>query len=133
MSYTAMGGAAYRRDEVFTATPLRLVVLTMNGALNRLERARRAADRGDSPAYRSELNRGRALIAELLGALDHTAGGEIARELAAIYEFMLTKLLRPKPQLDKVGLEQAHALLKTIKDGFDVLLTNGAEKITVGA
>lgn len=127
MSYTPMGGAAYRRDDVLTATPLKLVVLTMNGGLNRLDRARRAIERGDDVAYRSEINRARALVAELLGAIDHAAGGVIAQDLAALYEFMLSRLLKPSAKPDRAAVDAAHGLLKTIKDGFDVILANGAE------
>lgn len=127
MSYTPMGSAAYRRDDVLTATPLKLVVLTMNGALNRLERARRAIERQDDPGYRSEINRARALVADLLGALDHAAGGEIAKDLGALYEFMLTRLLKPSAKADRAAVDSAHGLLKTIKEGFDVILANGAE------
>jgi len=130
MSYTAMGGAAYRRDDVLTATPLKLVVLTLNGGLNRLERARRAAERNDDLGFRAEVNRARALIAELLGSLDHAAGGQIASDLSALYEFMLTRLLKPTTRPDKAAVESAHGLLKTIKEGFDVILANGAEAAT---
>lgn len=125
-----MGGAAYRRDDVLTATPLKLVVLTLNGGLNRLERARRAAERNDDAGFRTEVNRARALIAELLGSLDHAAGGEIASDLSALYEFMLTRLLKPTTRPDKAAVESAHGLLKTIKEGFDVILANGAEAAT---
>jgi flagellar protein FliS len=127
MAYTATGSAAYRRDDVLTASPLRLVVLTMNGAITRIERARRGAESGNVTVYRTELNRARALIAELLAALDRPSGGEIATQLESLYEFMLTKLLAPGKAPDTNQLAMAQNLMKTIKDGFDNVLASGGD------
>ncbi len=131
MSYNMMGSAAYRRDDVLTASPLRLVVLTMNGFLNRAERARRAVEARDLAGYRTHLNTARAIVCELLGALDRNTGGEIAENLGSLYEFMLANLLKPGVAPDLAALSTAAELMKKIKEGFDVILAAGAEQHTV--
>lgn len=120
--------SAYQRDDVLSATPLRLTLLVINGALSRLERARRAAEQNKPVEYRSEVNRARALIAELAGALDHARGGAIAKQLEALYEFMLMRLLLPSATPDVVGLGHADELIRKIKDGFEHVLASGIEK-----
>lgn len=132
MSYNQVGIAAYQRDDVFTASPLRLVCLTMNGVMSRIDRCRRALKTQDKVQYRHELNRARALISELLGALDKNLGGEIATQLEALYEFQLTRLLTIGPEMDPRKLDNAYDIMKTIKEGFDAILATGAEQQTVG-
>lgn len=125
-SNRAAQAAAYQRESILTESPVGLVVKVYQGALTSLERARRAAAAGDANTFRSQLGKASALVSELLGALDHEHGGEIAERLSALYEFILTQLLRPTSTPDVVPVERAERLLSTLKEGFDAIHSSGS-------
>jgi flagellar protein FliS len=116
--------AAYLRDEVLTDSPLRLVVRVFGGALTAIERARRHADAGRLNDYRHELSRANGLVSELLAALDKQRGGEIAVKLESLYEFVITRLLRPSARPDAASLARAERILRTLKEAFDAVLAS---------
>lgn len=118
--------AAYQRESILTESPIGLVVKVYQGALTALDRARRFAGEGDMNAFRSQLGKASALVAELLGALDHERGGEIAERLSTLYEFILTQLLRPTKTPDLVAVQHAERLLMTLKEGFDAVHASGS-------
>ncbi|MBL8769259.1 MAG: flagellar export chaperone FliS [Planctomycetes bacterium] len=123
--------AAYQRDEILTSSPVRLVCRVYAGAITALERARKSHEAGDDTTHRKELWRARALIGELMGALDHDDGGDISRRLTGLYEFLLTELLRPRSQPDLKAISAAETVLRTLKEGFDGVLASGAETRTL--
>jgi len=113
---------AYRRDEVMTDSPLRLVVRVFGGALTAIDRARNYASAGNLNAYRHELSRANGLVSELMAALDRDNGGEVATQLESLYEYTLTQLLRPRAQADVHALNHAERVLRTLKEAFDTVL-----------
>jgi len=113
--------AAYQRESILTESPVGLVVKVFQGALTSLERARRATEVGDDNAFRRHAGKASALVSELLGALDHENGGEISERLSAIYQFILTQLLRPTTRPDVESVVRAERLLVTLKEGFDAV------------
>ncbi|MBK6939988.1 MAG: flagellar protein FliS [Planctomycetes bacterium] len=123
--------AAYQRDEILTSSPVRLVCRVYAGAITALERARKSHESGDDTAHRKELWRARALIGELMGAVDHDDGGDIANRLTGLYEFLLTELLRPRAQPDLKSISAAETVLRKLKEGFDGVLASGAEARTL--
>jgi len=124
---TANPAATYQRDEVLTASPLRLVVRVFAGAMTALQRGRRHIEQGNTVAYRREVNRARGLVSELLGALDKEQGGEIAVQLEALYEFILTQLLGRTTTPNLKALTDAEEILGKLKEGFDAILEIGDE------
>ncbi len=118
--------STYQRDEILTASPVRLVVRVLGGAMTALRRARLLLAAGEGPRARHELGRAYGLVAELLGALDRKAGGEIAARLNSLYEYILTQLLRPGTALDLERIQLAEELLRPIKEGFDTIVEQQA-------
>jgi flagellar protein FliS len=72
---------AYRENEVLAATPGRLVVITFDGALSGMARARVGIAMQSHEVTLAGLDKARDLIAELLVTLNHDKGGGIVREL----------------------------------------------------
>ncbi|VAX04640.1 Flagellar biosynthesis protein FliS, partial [hydrothermal vent metagenome] len=55
----------------------------------------------------------------LRGSLDMDAGGEIAENLDALYEYMLQRLMAGHAKNDPVALDEVNTLLREIKSGWD--------------
>src|SRR4030095_13745197 len=69
---------AYRRTEAQSASPLQLVVMLYDGALQFLNEARAAQARGDMRARGAALRRVTAIVAECQSTLDLESGGGVA-------------------------------------------------------
>jgi flagellar protein FliS len=70
----------------------RLLLLVLEGGTKFLRLTREALAAGDVRAFGENLSRAQAIIAELHSTLDHEAGGDIARNLSRLYDFMLFHL-----------------------------------------
>src|SRR5579863_3265822 len=71
------------------ADPHKLVLMLMDGALERLAVARACLERGQIARKAQLLTSCTTLIAELRGSLNVQKGGELARNLSDLYEYMM--------------------------------------------
>ncbi len=109
--------AAYRSQSVETASPAQLVLMLYNGALAAIVRARFADARPDRiEALHRELTRAQAIVTELLVTLDRERGGDIAGNLAALYEFCLERLLDANLAKDLTSLPDVELVLTDLRD-----------------
>ncbi len=91
--YGSQGARRYRETDLGTMTREKMVVLLYERAIRDLEEAVSALASGDRPRFTQRVNHSQRIITELRSALDHAAGGEIARNLEAIYDFVFRELL----------------------------------------
>lgn len=100
----------------------RLLLLLLEGGGRFLRLAREALVAGEVAALGPALARAQAIIAELQGTLDHQAGGEIARNLHRLYDFMLFHLTEANGQGSVRHLDEVIATYDTITDAFRQVL-----------
>jgi flagellar protein FliS len=86
MTYASTSHASYRESAILTAPPERLVVMLYDGAHRFLLQAAAAMRAGQITEAGERLGRATAIIDELHGTLDLSAG-EIAQRLEGIYVF----------------------------------------------
>lgn len=115
---------AYQSDQILTLSPVGLVVRMLGGAVSAIDKARRHLDAGRTTECRSEVNRARAIVSELRGAVDRQAGGEIAGQLDQLYDFIVAGFLAAGGMPSAAMLADAARILGRIKEGFDVVLMN---------
>lgn len=104
-----------------SADPHRIVQLLMEGALNRIALVKGHMQRGELAQKGEPLARAVAILAELRRSLNHEAGGEIARNLDALYEYMERRLLEANSKNDPAALDEVSGLLREIKSGWDAI------------
>lgn len=108
---------AYKRADVETASQGKLVVMLFNGAIQRVEEARRALDQ--TPKATSEahahLLRAQEIVAELRSSLDLRAG-DVATQLDRVYEYIFHLLVQANLKKDGAQLEEALGHLTTMRD-----------------
>jgi flagellar protein FliS len=100
---------------VAAADPHKLIVLLFDGALDRIAKARGCIERGEHAEKAQLINRAVNIIDELRGSLDMQAGGEIASNLSALYEYMSTRLLTGSVEGDVRQLDEVSGLLREIR------------------
>jgi flagellar protein FliS len=93
---------------VAAADPHRLIVLLMDGALERIARARGCMQNGSTADKNELISSAVAIIDELRVSLDLKGGGPIAANLDDLYDYMCRQLIKANlnnrvETLDEVG------------------------------
>jgi flagellar protein FliS len=118
MSYAAQA-SRYREMEVLGASRGQLVVLLYDHLLVSLRRARLAADSGNVELRTASLDKCRAVVSELLVTLDFERGGELARNLSALYTFLLSELVDVGVARDASRLDRlTEGVVAELRDAF---------------
>ena len=110
-SAAAHGGVA-------AADPHRLIVMLMDGALERITTARGCMERGETVERAKLLNRAVSIIGELRASLDMKAGGQIATNLAELYDYMCRRLLKATTESRVEMLDEVTKLLHEIRGAW---------------
>ena len=98
--------------------PHRLVLMLMDGALQRIAAARGCIERGDRAQKAQLLQRSLAIIDELRASLDTAQGGALASNLSDLYEYMGRQLIRANAEDRVASLDEALALLTEIRGAW---------------
>lgn len=113
------GAGAYARmgveSGVMAASPHKLVTLLFDGAQNAIRTARLHMEQGNAQGKGVAIGKALDIIHQgLLAALDRDQGGEIADNLASLYEYVAGQLLRANLDNDPARLDEAARLLDDI-------------------
>ena len=113
---------AYVTDSIVTAGPAQLVLALYDGALGAIERARAMLVIGAHDAHsgieavHTQLVKAQRIVTELRVTLDHERGGDIARNLDALYEFCLRTLVDANLAKDSTKLTPASDVLRSLRE-----------------
>lgn len=98
-------------------SPHQMVSRLLEGALVRLDRAR-----GELPQGRSDsLAAAVAIIEALQDALDLVRGGQLARNLCDLYDYMLRRLDHARSTAEAASITEVMSLLETIREGWEAI------------
>lgn len=114
--------AAYRSTSVHSGVaasdPHRLIVMMMDGALERIATARGLMSHGAGSDKAQLLHRAVAIIDELRNSLNLKAGGNIAANLDALYEYMCTRIMQAGASNKPEWLDEVSRLLGEIRTAW---------------
>ena len=122
---------AYRRINVETSMhtidQYQIVSLLFDGMLQSLAAARGALARGDVLAKCEAIARALRILEEgLATGLDRVDGGELAENLAALYDYCTRRLILANAQNDDAILQEIQRLIETIAQGWKGMKPGGA-------
>jgi flagellar protein FliS len=129
-NFIPRAAAAYQRINVETSMHTidqhQLVSLLYEGVLGAIATARGALARGDvSTKCNSVAKAVRILEEGLMTALDRNAGGALAENLGAVYEYSLRRLIQANARNDDAMLQEVARLIAPIAQGWkDMKNTN---------
>jgi len=109
----------YLETRVLSADPLELVRLLYHAAIDAVRDARRHLEEGDIPARSRSISKASGILAELLSALDRERGGEIAKRLAELYNYMRSKLLEANLRQADAPMSEVLGLLATLLEAWE--------------
>lgn len=121
--YTRNAINAYSQIGVQTgamsASPHRLIVMLFDGARTAIAKATFHMEAGDIPAKGNAISKAIDIIVNGLNAvLDHEAGGEIAADLEALYDYMVRRLMHANLRNDAALLTEVDSLLANLASAW---------------
>lgn len=103
------------------ASPHRLIQMLMEGGISRLAQAKGAMLHGQIANKGELLGKAIAIIGGLREGLDQSQGGEIARNLDSLYEYMVSRLSEANLNNDPALIDEVAELLRNVKSGWDAI------------
>lgn len=106
---------------VEAASPHRLIQMLLEGALEKINLAKGYMQRNEIALKGSHISWAISIIDGLRMSLDREAGGEIAENLDALYDYMGRRLAEANLHNDVSMLDEVIGLLLEIKMGWDAI------------
>ena len=108
----------YQQTQIMTSSRVQIVVLLYDAAIQSIELARAGIESGNPKEKGRFLGRAISIIGELNSVLDFEQGGEIARSLHRLYEYMLNELVTANARNDARRLDGPLRCLTTLREGW---------------
>ena len=109
---------------VSDADPHRLILMLFEGALLSIATAAAAIDGRDIPGKGQAISKAIEIINDgLKVSLDYEAGGDLAQKLAALYDYMTSRLLYANLHSSRPALDEVAGLLRDIKGAWESIGT----------
>ncbi|MCC7229880.1 MAG: flagellar export chaperone FliS [Fimbriimonadaceae bacterium] len=83
----------YQKGAVNGASPLQLVIMLYDGAIRFMEAGKYGIEHKDLELQNQNLQKAQRIVMELMSCLDMDKGGEIAKNLLALYSYVLNELV----------------------------------------
>lgn len=128
-AYPRSNVAAYQSAAVHggvaASDPHRLILMLLDGALERVHTARGCMERGETAEKARLIDRSISIIAELQGSLNPSGGGEIATNLYELYDYMTRRLLKATSENNVAILDEVSKLLGEIRMAWAEISPSG--------
>ena len=122
------GIRCYRETAVQTIGPEKLIVLLYEGLIRYLTQARAAIVARDMAGKSRSLNSAQAVVLELRNALAYEAGGDLAANLASLYNFVFAENVNALLDNDPRHLDNGLRVLRPLLDAWSQIPPGTAER-----
>jgi flagellar protein FliS len=115
--------SAYRNSQVLTASPLQLVHLAYEGIIAAIADTEALQGVHNLQSRRAAITKAQLIIGELRRMLDFEAGGDIAKQLARLYDYMQMELRKAFLSPVNTSLQPVKNLLVTLDEAWGAVST----------
>ena len=109
------------QTSVVDASPHRLIQMLFEGAIERIAQAKGAMLRNQISKKGELIGKAVAIVGGLQGSLNDKEGGELARNLDGLYDYIMRRLSKANFDNDPAILDECGRLLGEIKAGWDAI------------
>jgi flagellar protein FliS len=102
----------YLSAEVQSATPQKLRLLLIETSLRLANRTLQFRSEGCHDRALDALIQAQEIVSQILGSLDHGAGGELVQRVSSVYEFIYRSLVHAGYRRDEKSLHDAIRILE---------------------
>lgn len=115
MSY---GYGAYKKTSVNTASKEQVLLMLYQAAIKNCKKAIEAIEQKKIAAKGEYIGKLQDIVIELNNSLDFEVGGDIAKELSSLYDYILFSSSQANIKIDKEPLEGCLNVLNTLYAGW---------------
>ena len=115
----------YLTTDIETSSPVGLVNRLYEGLLRQTHEARTQMVEGRTADRARSLSKALAIVGELQNSLDHEQGGEIARNLSDLYDFVTSRLVTANVDNQIAAIDEAVGVLEPLADAWRELAAGG--------
>ncbi|MCT4642539.1 MAG: flagellar export chaperone FliS [Bacteriovoracaceae bacterium] len=115
MSY---GLGAYKKTSVQTASKEQILIMLYQAAIKNCKKAIEAIENNDIAKKGEYVGKFQDIIIELHNSLDYEVGGEVAKELSSLYDYILHASTQANIKIEKEPLEGCLGVLNTLYQGW---------------
>ncbi|MEY4527900.1 MAG: Flagellin-specific chaperone FliS [Nitrospirota bacterium] len=108
----------YQQTQVLTSSRVQLVVLLYDAAIQSIELTRRAIETNNFPDKARFIGRAISIVGELDSVLDYEQGGDIAKSLHRLYDYMLSELIEANTKHLSRKLDGPSRCLMTLREAW---------------
>lgn len=126
--YSNLGVQRYRETDISSMSREKMIVLLYERIVTDLQAARRAIENDNRVEMTKQVNHSSRIISELRSALDHNIGGEIARNLDSLYNFMFHEHLDLMLDRDPVHIDNCLNVINPLLEAWRQIPTGTGEK-----
>lgn len=113
----------YKSNEVSTASKMKLVILMYDGAIRFLKECKKKIKAGDIPGRGLYISRAQKVISELQDSLNASKGGEVASNLARLYNFLMRNLSEANIDADEAKVDESIKVMECLREGWSDVIT----------
>lgn len=106
----------YRDGAAESATPIELVILLYDSAIDDMRRAMAAMQKGDIESRSARIGHALLVLQQLQGTLDFDRGGSAARQFEQFYSLLRAKLLEAQMRSSSDLLQQQISSMSEVRD-----------------
>ena len=123
----------YQQVQATTATPGELLLALYDGLFRFLRGAQVCFENKQNAKGRELLSKSHAIVSELLLALDHDKSPELCRQLEAIYEYCMDRILLANSKTDTQAIADVIRVLSPLLDAWRVAVPEALRQANAGA
>ena len=123
---------AYQAASILTADPGKLIVMCYEKAIFHLSNAVKHYENKEYEAKAKDLQKAIDVITELNSCLNIEKGGDIARNLDALYRYMITTILESDLKRNIGDLKQVIDMLKELDEAWRTILVRSKKPAVLG-
>ncbi|EEX67585.1 flagellar protein FliS [Vibrio metoecus] len=106
-------------SQLSAASPHKIVQMLMAGAIERLIQGKAAMQQGNIPQKGERLGKALDIIISLRSCLSMEDGGDIAKNLDQLYDFMVNQITQANHKNDPQMLDDVIEIIREIKSAWD--------------
>ena len=109
------------QNSIESASPHRLIQMLMDGALEKVARAKGYMQRGAIRDKGQQIGWAITILEGLKASLNKAEGGEIAQNLEELYGYMQRRLMDANRENNVAILDEVIALIRQVKEAWDAV------------
>lgn len=115
----------YQNIQISTVDRGRLLLMLYDGCIKFLRHAKAGLEAKDYVKFARFLSKSQAIIVELMNTLDFEKGGNIAKDLDRLYDFMMFYLTEANLERNPAKIEKVIELVSVIAGAFREIIETG--------